>query len=213
LHLNPRSPLTASGWPFEFCTRGHFARRGRPLWATLRPSRWADWYDLAWSRDGREIWFAATRPCAGTTGSLHAVDLGGRRRVLFEAPGALDIHDLSPDGTVLLTQLQNRSGIRGWAADGGAERELSWRDNSTPIDLTPDGRTLLFLSLTECSGGEQESGAAFVRALDGSAPVRVADGGAFAISPDGLFALIQAQRELRLTPTGPGAARVLVKCR
>ena len=170
---------------------------------------WADWYDLVWSGDGRENWFAAVRPCAGTTGSIHAVELGSRRRVLFEAPGAMDIHDLSPEGTALVTQNQTRSGIRGWAADGGAERELTWRDNSSPIDLTPDGRTLLFLSITECSGGEQESGAAFVRTLDGSAPGRVADGGAFAISPDGRFALSQTQRELRLTPTGAGEGRVV----
>lgn len=136
---------------------------------------WDDWFDLTWSSDGREIWFAAVRPCAGTTGSLHAVDLGGRRRVLFEAPAAIDIHDLSPQGMALLTQMQRRAGMRRWAEGGEADSELSWRDYSFPIDLTPNGRTLLFGAVTECSGSEPASAATFLRTLDGSAPVRVAE--------------------------------------
>jgi dipeptidyl aminopeptidase/acylaminoacyl peptidase len=170
---------------------------------------WEDWYDLVWSADGREIWFAATRPCAGTTGSLHAVDLAGRRRVLLEAPAAMDVHDLSPEGTALVTQLQNRAGMRAWSADGEAERELSWRDYSFPIDLTPDGRTLLFAGLTECSGSEPSSAATFMRTLDGSPAVRVQDGWAHALSPDGRFALTVTAKELRLTPTGAGEARAV----
>ncbi len=170
---------------------------------------WQDAYDLTWSADGREIWFAAVRPCAGTTGSLHAVDLGGRRRILFEAPAAMDIHDLSPQGEALVAQNQAQAGMRRWGAGGEAESELSWRGYSFPIDLTPDGRALLFAAPTECSGSESTSNATYLRTVDGSAPVRVQDGWANALSPDGRFALTVAAKEVRLIPTGVGEPRVI----
>jgi hypothetical protein len=168
-----------------------------------------DWFDLTWSADGREVWFAAVRPCAGTAGTLHAVALDGRQRVLFEAPGAFDIHDLAPDGTALVAQLQNRSGMRRWARSGEAEEDLSWQDISFPLDLTPDGRTLLFVAVTEGGGGDRASAATYVRRLDGTSAVPAGDRPANALSPDGRVVLTVLANEVRLDPVGAGEPRVV----
>ena len=37
---------------------------------------WADWWNLAWSPDGREVWFGGAR--VGAAASIYAVDHGGR---------------------------------------------------------------------------------------------------------------------------------------
>jgi len=176
---------------------------------TALVERWDDWFDLVWSRDGREIWFSAIRRCGVANSPVHAVDLAGRRRVLLETPGTTTVHDVSPEGTMLIGNIQVHYGIRTWAPDGGAGEELSWRVYPMPIDLTPDGDKLLFASLLECGGGAQTSTSVFVRALDGSPPVRVADGFPMALSPDGRFVLVPAPGELRLMPVGAGEPRVV----
>ena len=61
-----------------------------------------DWWNLAWSADGKEIWYAAPEPDAPvTTESLQAVTLSGKRRLLMRYPGILEFHDVSRDGRVI----------------------------------------------------------------------------------------------------------------
>src|SRR5688500_18191429 len=62
---------------------------------------WRDIRGLAWSADGREVWFTATR--AGVESALWAVTLEGVERLVFRAPGSLAVHDIGKDGRVLLS--------------------------------------------------------------------------------------------------------------
>ncbi|HYQ96160.1 MAG TPA: hypothetical protein VER38_04040, partial [Candidatus Eisenbacteria bacterium] len=163
---------------------------------------------LAWSADGREVWFTAAT--LGSNRSVYAVDLGGRLRTVASLPGSARVHDISPAGDVLLTSDNASVGIRGRGHDENAERELTWLDWSIPAAISRDGHTLLFdeegdgggLHYTVCSRG-----------MDGSTPVRLGEGQAEDLSPDGKWALVTrfwvSPPELVLLPTGPGQPRTL----
>jgi dipeptidyl aminopeptidase/acylaminoacyl peptidase len=166
-------------------------------WITVR--------GLAWSPDGREVWFTAA--ASGGSRALHAVTLSGRRRLVFRAPGALTLHDISREGRVLVARESSREGIVGRPPGAEAERDLSWHDWSRPVDLSADGTFMLF---DETGEGGGSTYAVYLRTTDGAAAVRLGDGHALALSPDGKWALSTPHRtpaELVLLPTGAGEPR------
>src|SRR5262249_54302168 len=55
---------------------------------------------ISWSPDGSEIWFRSFDP--DEAGSLYAIDLKGRKRLVHRFPGRTNIFDISRDGRVLL---------------------------------------------------------------------------------------------------------------
>ena len=166
-------------------------------WITVR--------GLAWAPGGAEVWF--TGAAMGGARALHAVSLSGRRRLVTRVPGALTLHDISHEGRALLAHEHSREGIVGLAPGDGKERDLSWHDWSRPVDLTADGTLLLF---DETGEGGGSSYAVYVRKTDDSPAVRLGDGHALALSPDGKWALSTPHRtpaQLVLLPTGTGVPR------
>jgi eukaryotic-like serine/threonine-protein kinase len=157
-----------------------------------------------WRPDGREIWFTAGRQ--GEARAIQAVDLTGKARLVTLVPGDLELDDISKDGRVLVAHHTILGILMGRAAGDAKERDLSWLDYSVPADLSPDGKTLLFLELGQGSGSTPS---VHVRKTDGSAAVRLGEGKPFAISPDGTRVLIRVDPpgslpHLALLPTGPG---------
>ena len=174
-------------------------REGRK--SVLAPG-WISARGLAWSPDGGEVWFTAAS--GGASRTLHAVTLSGRRRLILRSPGALTLHDISREGRVLLAREGAREGILGLPPGATAERDLSWHDWSRPVDLTADGTQMLF---DETGEGGGSGYAVYLRGTDGSEAVRLGDGHALALSPDGKWALSTPHTtpaELVLLPTGPG---------
>lgn len=91
------------------------------------------------------------------------------------------------------------------------ERDLSWFDASQPAALSRDGRTLLFTDRGG-AGSPQDLGnaASYLRRTDGSPAVRLGEGAAQALSPDGKWVLSRVHGsppKLVLLPTGPGEPR------
>ena len=80
---------------------------------------WTATSGLAWSPDGREVWFTATR--AGFGQALYAVTLSGQERLVTRVAGSLNLKDIAPDGRVLLTQEQRRWETRGRMAGARGE--------------------------------------------------------------------------------------------
>ena len=95
---------------------------------------WESEEGLAWSPDGREIWFSAAR--AGLERRIYAVDLSGRQRLTFRAPSGVTLQDIAPDGRILLTRDEQRAGIMAMAPGMTKEQDLSWLDWSIPVDLS-----------------------------------------------------------------------------
>jgi Tol biopolymer transport system component len=162
---------------------------------------------LCWSPNGKELWFTAT--VNGIDRVLYAVDLSGHQRLVARVPGDLRLLDIWRDGRVLLARDNTRRGLIGRAAGETAERDLSWLDWSYPSDLSSDGKTLLFREEGE-GGGPQYTG--YLRQTDGSPAVRLAEGRAFALSPDGRWVLSSASNatgKLVVLPTRAGEPKAL----
>ncbi len=160
-------------------------------------------YEARWSPRGDEVWFNEIKD--GTT-SIRAVTLSGKQRFLAAFPGDFALHDVSRDGRVLLERSSQEDEMVGRAAGQSAERNLSWLDGSVPADLSADGTVLLF---TEVGMGGGPGRAVYKRGTDGSPAVRLGEGVALALSPDGKWALAYQRSQLVLLPTGPGQPREL----
>ena len=162
---------------------------------------------LAWSPDGREVWF--TGADSGTGRTLRATTLSGSGRVVAKVPGALTLRDISKSGLVLLSHENVRKGIMGLGPGQVRERDLSWLEWSLPYDLSDDGTTLLLNEQGQATG---ENYAVCLRKMDGSPVIRLGDGIPRAISPDGKWVIANLPREnapLMLLPTGTGQPRNL----
>ncbi len=167
---------------------------------TVLSSGWESEEGLAWSPDGKEVWFSATR--AGLQRQIYAVDLAGHLRLAFRALGGVTVQDISPDGRVLMTRDEQRAGIMGEARGETKERDLSWQDWSLPADISRDGKMLLFDEQGEQTGPNY---AVTMRDLTGSPPVALGEGMAGDFSPDGKWAAASVSyTQLVLLPTGAG---------
>ncbi len=167
---------------------------------------WGSLQGVAWSPRGDEVWFTATRE--GADLALYAVSPGGSLRTLIPATGRLVLHDVSHDGRVLLDRANFRIGIA-FVRENEPERDLSWFDGSAVVALARDGRQMLFTETAEAGGA---SYGVYLRSTDGSPAVRLGEGRALDLSPDGRWALVMPARRadrLLLMPTGPGEVRVL----
>jgi eukaryotic-like serine/threonine-protein kinase len=179
-----------------------------------------EWYTvqgLAWSANGKEIWFTSSK--SGVDRTLYAVSLDGKERMVLRLPGALMLFDIWKDGRVLMMRASWRRELVGMIAGEAKQRDLSWLDYSYPAGVSDDGKTLLFDE--EGGGGSlaySKSGglsyAVYIRKTDGSPAVLLGEGGAMALSPDGKWVIAQTQdspSQLRLLTTGAGEARDLTK--
>jgi hypothetical protein len=170
----------------------------------------ADGFDgfgaLAWHPGGQEIWFDATQGEWAMAG-LFAVKLSGERRTLMRPAVGFFLRDVSRDGRLLLQHQVYRKELLFGVAGDRRERDLGWLDDSRLADLSRDGSAVL---LTELGWGGGAGRVAFLRRTDGSPAVRLWDGHAQSLSPDGKWALVTPQnsrggtKELLRVPTGAG---------
>jgi serine/threonine protein kinase len=172
---------------------------------TTLTGKWASEGGLAWSATGDEVWFTATE--AGANRSLYAVTPSGRLRVVTRVPGGLKLHDVARTGHVLLTRESPRVGILGRLENDDREHDMSFLDYSFAADLAPDASVLLFDEEGEAGGANYT---VFIRKSDHSPVVRLGEGNAMAISPDGKWALSMMpvpKSPFTLLPTGTGEHR------
>ena len=153
--------------------------------ATTLLEGWNGTGNVAWRPDGSEIWFGGGKP--GEKIAIYAVKLSGRVRLVRREAGGIFIHDISRQGRVLLNDYFWNNSLVALPAGETAERELSWMDQPWVNAISSDGRAVVFDEPGEAGG---DTGAAiYLRALDGSAAVRLGDGHGLAFSPDGRWLL------------------------
>lgn len=174
---------------------------------TILSDNWISAQGLVWNPSGEEIWFTAAKE--GNSRAIHAVDLQGRTRLIYRGIGSITIHDLSKDGTALITFNKTRIRIAAKSAAEEKEHDLSWHDWSLVRDLSPDGKTILFTEAGESGGALY---AAYIRKTDGSPALRLANGSALALSPCGKFALVRlltTPQQLAIVPISAGDTKLL----
>ena len=136
---------------------------------------------LAWSADGREIWFTPQKQVRDSSPPLLAVTLAGKLREVVRGPGQLRLYDIAADGRLLLARWDLQVGARGISPGSTQESELSVTDDSSLADLSADGSAVLLY----------DRDGLFLRRTDGSPAVRLSerfDGGR--LSPDGKSILV-----------------------
>jgi Tol biopolymer transport system component len=154
---------------------------------------------IAWAPSGKEIWFTAS-PIANR--GLYAVTLSGKQRLAVRVTGSLTIQDITRDGRMLITQDSLRNGVLARGPGEDKERELSWLDFSVVWDISKDGKMIAFSESGE-GGGPNYS--VFIRGTDGSPAIRLGDGTAQGISPDGKWvAALAPNFQVVLLPTRTG---------
>ncbi len=138
---------------------------------------------------------------------LDGTTLAGKTRVIRALAGFAWFYDIGRDGRVLLASINPRREIIGVSPDG-AERNLTLLNYSFPVDMARDGSAVLF---------DEENvnpNAVYLRKLDGSPAVRLGEGSAYGLSPDGAWALTvpgPSSDHLILLPTGAAEPRSLPK--
>ncbi|HEY6928868.1 MAG TPA: hypothetical protein VJA66_04250, partial [Thermoanaerobaculia bacterium] len=162
---------------------------------------------IAWGPSGKEIWFTAS-PIANR--GLYAVSLSGNQRLVARVTGSLTIQDIARDGRMLVTQDSLRNGVLARGPGEDKERELSWLDFSVVWDISRDGKMIAFSESGE-GGGPNYS--VLIRGTDGSPAIRLGDGTAQGLSPDGKWVVALAPSganfQVVLLPTHTGEPRPL----
>lgn len=163
---------------------------------------------LAWSPDGDEVWYADVDSAAGQT-TLWAVDRSGKKRMVYRTEGLAFLSDLAPDGGALVAMSHSRGNVVALPPGSDKEHDLSWLNRTSVADLSRDGGTLL---LNEGGLGARTS-SYYLRKADGSPAIKLGEGRALALSPDGRFVLaepadaVPEKATVSLVPTGPGERR------
>ncbi len=190
---NP-SHHTPTGW-VTVIDRAGTSRR-------LSPGDAASLGGLAWRPDGREVWYSSFS-------RLKAVSLSGDGRVIARLPGTVLLGDISPDGRVLLWQGDGQSRMA--VIEPGLEnpRDLTWLGMSWAMDLSADGRKLLFAEVISGDDGYPRGVILALRGVDGSPVQRLTESWAGALSPDGHWIAVPEESGLSLVPVEAGQARQL----
>lgn len=177
--------------------------------------RWQSMQGLAWSPSGKEIWFTGqpyARSAMQGSFRLEAVTPSGRRRTIETTPGQMILQDVANDGRALFVQRNLGFGLFGLVSGETKERNFSALDWSV-LPLLPEEQEIVVF--TDAGVGAGPGYSVYVRKLDGSPPVRLGEGLALAISPDGKWVLTCLIRSrpapIVLLPTGAGEPKSFPK--
>ena len=174
---------------------------------TTLSSGWESEDGLAWSPQGKEIWFTAVK--SGSSRALWAVSLSEKQRQILGVPGGFTLQDIARDGRILATSGSERLGME-WTGKNQQKEvvhDLSWYDWTIAKDISPDGKWVLFEESSEPAGANY---AVAIRQTDGSPPIRLGEGTGGGLSPDGKWVasvFTGVPEHLSLLPVGPGQPR------
>ena len=161
---------------------------------------------LSWAPGGREVWFTGSKNGANDR-ALLAATLTGGERIVTRVPANLQLEDIWQDGKVLLSRQTARRELSGLIAGMEKEQDFSWLDYSFPAELSTDGKSLYF---DEEGVGGGASYSVYLRKTTEESAVRLGEGQAVTLSPDGKWALaltMASPSQLVLLPSGAGDAQ------
>ena len=161
---------------------------------------------LAWSFDGKEIWFTAA--ASGDTRSLLAVNAAKNIRSILSIPAGMTLQDMAPDGRVLVSLDTERLAMA-TSPRAGKSLDISWHNWDVAKDISRDGQSVLFEDASEAAPADYEVA---IRKIDGTPPIRLGEGSSGGLSPDGKWAigiLAGSPGRITLYPVGAGQPRAI----
>ena len=173
---------------------------------TLTPE-WIGEQGLAWSPDGREVWFTAARSYDWSR-DLYAVTRLGKLRLVLRIPAALYLEDIATNGRVLL-RLQERRFEVAVGEIGSETRLLSWLQLMLAASVSRDGKSAV---ITDWSGTGGADYSIYLAKLDGSPAVQLGSGVASDISPDNKWVtsiLPSDPTKVLMLPAGIGETKTI----
>ncbi len=168
---------------------------------------WSGEQGLAWSPDGKEIWFTATSTLESER-NLYAVSRSGKQRLVLRSPGGVWLEDIAPDGRVLLTHQDRRYEVS-VTKIGGETRQLSWLEIMLGLGVSRDSK---FAVIGDWGGSGGPDYRIYLAKLDGSPAVLLGNGVAGSISPDNKWVtsiLPSDTTKVLLLPTGIGETKTV----
>jgi eukaryotic-like serine/threonine-protein kinase len=154
---------------------------------------------LAWTPDGREIWFSDGP-------RLRAVSVdSGAQRTLVECPGDITIEDVRRDGSALVISDYSSAHLVAHTPGDTVVRELSWQNGGYLSGLTDDGKLVAIGEYALATKSE-----AYIRSTDGKPAVHLGPGQPQGLSSDGKLMLVVDNfpaHELSVVPTSAGQSR------
>ena len=154
---------------------------------------------VAWSTDGREVWYAAAPPESAMERAVFAVTPAGKSRVVSHFPGYDVVWDIAPDGRLLMSD-ESIDAVQMVASPANSpERNVSALGYATYGALSADGKSIVFGESGKAAGHDYM---VFFRRLDGTAAVEIGEGQAIGVTPDGKYAIA-------FLPSQPTKLRVL----
>ena len=130
---------------------------------------------------------------------------GAPAQPVFGVPGRFIVFDVARDGRWLAVREDLSLGVRARVPSQATERDLSWLGSAGARALSADGEWLLLIDVG-LSGGQNYG--VVLRKTDGSQTIRLGEGDAQRLSPDGHWAaaIITSPPQLVVYPIGPGEA-------
>jgi serine/threonine protein kinase/WD40 repeat protein len=168
-------------------------------------NEWNGTLGLAWSPDGKEIWFTATS--SGEDRALYAVSRSGKKRLVLRIPGEVQLEDIASDGRVLLERIARRYEVA-VGQIGGAPRLLSWLQWMEARGVSRDGKFAVIGDM----GTREKDYSVYLANLDGSPPLLLGRGAGGGISPDNKWVasiLPTDTTKVIVLPTGVGETRMV----
>ena len=154
---------------------------------------------LAWSPEGQEIWFnGGPHEWAG---DVRSVSPGTSERLVARAPGSLRLFDTHRGGTMLAAREAYHAEAWGRLAGDTAPRDLTWSQETWIPAIGRDGGSYLIQHVSSLDG------TTYLRRA-GEEPIRLGDGQATDLSPDGAWAVhVMSDSRVTLVPLGAGEPR------
>jgi eukaryotic-like serine/threonine-protein kinase len=194
-------------WPVKADDRGTVAIVDRKGTRQMTSRTWEGVRSLAWTPDGREVWFSAA--VTGSQYDIWAAGIDKPERRIYGAPAGLLLYDIANDGKLLVSRYDRSIYVEGFFDGEKNARDLSWLGGSFAQDLSRDGKRTLMSHFGEGSSSNYD---VYVRGSRDAEITRIGEGQAQQFSPDGTTALAVIHgppSRLVIHPVGPGETKTV----
>jgi len=163
-------------------------------------------HGVAWSADGREVF--ASFGAANQGSFIDAFSLSGSSRRVLDEVALVRLHDVAPNGELLVTSDYFPVAAEGRLAGGVKSGDFATWTGDTIDGISDDGTVFAGTTGGFLSAGEYRT---FYRRVDSPSAVALGEGTASGITPDGRWVFVTTvsrdRSRLRAVPTGAGEAR------